>query len=267
MSLVHIFIPLMLQKPSSKSKAKEHSKYLEKRLKLWKEGNLKSILTENREIQKKLKINQDKRKESKEKAFCRLMLIGKLSPAAKFVDSENDTKGVHTLSGEIKQLLLEKHPKACEATNDILLPVRAEDPEPVIFEEIDSTAVYNAAKHIQGSGGPTLIDADGWRHILCSKSYGKASTELCEVIADLAKKLCREPIQPDSLRELVANRLIPLDKGADKEGKPGVRPIHSPHPKCPAHPKCPVFTFKSSTSPLTVVRLLYKVKQIIGHCK
>ena len=30
------------------------------------------------------------------------MLIGKLSPAAKFVDSENDTKGVHTLSAEIK---------------------------------------------------------------------------------------------------------------------------------------------------------------------
>ena len=106
------------------------------------------------------------------------------------MDSENDTRGVHTLTGEIKQLLLDKHPKASEARDDILLPITADDPEPVIFEEIDSTAVYNAAKHIQGSGGPTLIDADGWRHILCSKSYGKASSELCEAIADLAKKNC-----------------------------------------------------------------------------
>ena len=31
-SLVHIFLPLMLQKPSSKSKARDHAKYLEKRL-------------------------------------------------------------------------------------------------------------------------------------------------------------------------------------------------------------------------------------------
>ena len=95
----------------------------------------------------------------------------------------------------------------------------------MIYEEIDGTAVQRAAKYLQGSGGPTLVDADGWKHILCSKSFGNASVELCNAIADLAKKLCRESIHPDSLHELVANRLIPLDKGADKDGKPGVRPI------------------------------------------
>ena len=69
------------------------------------------------------------------------------------------------------------------------------------------------------------MDADGWRHILCSKSYGKVSVNLCQAIADLAKKLCREDIHPDSLNEFVACRLIPLDKGDDKFGNPGVRPI------------------------------------------
>ena len=120
---------------------------------------------------------------------------------------------------------MEKHPKAKEASNDILLPPNATEPQPVIYEEIDGIAVYNAAKRMQGSGGPTHIDADGWKHILCSKSYGNASTELCNAIADLAKKLCRDNIHPDMLNELVANRLIPLDKGEDKEGNPGVRPI------------------------------------------
>ena len=43
--------------------------------------------------------------------------------------------------------------------------------------------------------------------------------------ADVAKKLCREEVHSDCLRELVANRLIPLDKGEDKDGNPGVRPI------------------------------------------
>ena len=110
-------------------------------------------------------------------------------------------------------------------SNDILLPPNATEPQPVIFEEIDGVAVYNAAKRMQGSGGPTLVDADGWKHILCSKSYGSASTELCNAIAELAKKLCRDDIHPDTLHELVANRLIPLDKGDDKKGNPGVRPI------------------------------------------
>ena len=67
LSLVHIFLPLMLQKPSSKSKAKDHCKYLEKRLKLWTEGDLDSIMAENREIQKKLRQSQDKKKETKER--------------------------------------------------------------------------------------------------------------------------------------------------------------------------------------------------------
>ena len=132
---------------------------------------------------------------------------------------------MHPLNEEIKTLLQEKHPKAGDVSQDVLLPQTSAEPEPVIFESIDGAAVYRAAKNLQGSGGPTLVDADGWKHILCSKSYGRTSSELCETIAELAKKLCREPVQPDMINELVSNRLIPLDKGEDKLGKPGVRPI------------------------------------------
>ena len=225
LSMLHIFIPLMLQKPSAKSKARDHTKYLDKRLKLWNQGDFDSLLSEIREIQKKLRRSQDKKKETREKAFYRLMLLGKVGQAMKFVNSEDDTRGVHSLTEDIKRLLQEKHPKQREVLQEILLPETANEPEPVIYEGIDGMSVYKAAKQIQGSGGPTLIDADGWRHILCSKSFGKASSELCDTIADLAKKLCREKIPPDILQEFIANRLIPLDKGVDKEGNPGVRPI------------------------------------------
>ena len=65
-----------------------------------------------------------------------------------------------------------------------MLPESAPDPLPVIHEEIDAD---KAALNLQGSGGPSLMGADGWRHMLCSEAYGNASTNLCQSIADLAK--------------------------------------------------------------------------------
>ncbi len=90
------------------------------------------------------------------------------------------------------------------------------EPQPVIYEVIDAEKVFKAAQKLQGSGGPLLMDDDGWKHIACSKSYGNASSNLCQAVADLAKKLCTEKIHLDSLFEYVACRLIPLDKGDDK---------------------------------------------------
>ena len=145
------------------------------------------------------------------------MLLGKVSQAMKFINNDDLILGVHPITAAIKELLQEKHPKGRSAELDIMLPETAHEPQPVIYEEIDAETVYNAAKNIQGSGGPTLIDADGWRHMLCSKAYGKASTNLCQAIAELAKKLCREEIHPDHLNEFVSCRLIPLDKGDDKK--------------------------------------------------
>ena len=51
--LIHIFLPIMLQKPSARSKTNDHVKYLSKRLNLWKSGNLKELLSECNAIQKK----------------------------------------------------------------------------------------------------------------------------------------------------------------------------------------------------------------------
>ena len=225
LSLIHIFMPLMLQKPSSNSKARENAKYLESRLKLWSDGKLPLLMEECSEIQKRLVTKLQKRKENKDKAFLQLMLLGKVGAAMKHINNEDLTLGVHPLNDTIKNLLLEKHPKGKEAAEDILLPETATIPNPVIYEEINADKVHTAALHLSGSGGPTLIDADGWRRILCSKSYGNASVNLCQGIADLTKKLCRENIHPDSLHEFVGCRLIPLNKGDDKFGNPGVRPI------------------------------------------
>ena len=84
-------------------------------------------------FKKKLKNNKDKKTESKQKAFSRLILLGKISQAMKYVDSENDTKGVHSLTDEIKQLLQQKHLQARDASDDIKLPQTENEPEQVIY--------------------------------------------------------------------------------------------------------------------------------------
>ena len=55
--------------------------------------------------------------------------------------------------------------------------------------------------------------------------FGKSTTDLCQAVADLARLLCTEENHRDCLEEYVACRLIPLDKGSTKDGKPGVMPV------------------------------------------
>ena len=225
LTLMHIFIPIMLQKPSPKSKAKQHVKYLMKRLQLWKSGDLNTLMNEVNVIQKRLKTAVVNKRESNEKAFCRLMLLGKVGQALKFIDHDNCIKGVHKVTRKVHAVLAEKHPVGTVAPAEVKLSVTAPTPEQVIFETISADSVLKVAKNTNGSGGPTQIDADGWRHILCCKSYGKYSTQLCEAIAAFARIMATQEVNADCLREFTACRLVPLDKGNDKSGEIGVRPV------------------------------------------
>ena len=58
-----------------------------------------------------------------------------------------------------------------------------------------------------------------WQRLLCSKQHKKKTVELCEAVAELARKLNRQEVPASHLQAFVAGRLIPLDKD------PGIRPI------------------------------------------
>ena len=103
-SMVHIFLPIMLQKPSAKSKARDNAKYLGSRLERWRNGEIASLLAETNETQKRMKKSLMRKEESREKAFVRLMMFGKIGQAAKFINNEDSVKGVHSLSEEIKDI-------------------------------------------------------------------------------------------------------------------------------------------------------------------
>ena len=180
LQLVHIFIPIMLQKPSS-SKARDKAKYLLDRLEKWKDGDLNSLMDESRVIQEKLKRRKKSEDSFQQKGFSRLMMVGKVGQAMKLINNEDSVVGVHTLNREIKSILQEKHPKAETPPADILLPITAPQAQSMIFAEISAELVEKAALHVQGSGGPTHLDTDEWKHILCSKAYGKrCNSRICK---------------------------------------------------------------------------------------
>lgn len=73
----------MLQKTSTKCKASEIKKHLERRIELWKKRDIDALLDEAKTIQKKLPRNLSKQKNTEELArrFAYLILEGKINSA------------------------------------------------------------------------------------------------------------------------------------------------------------------------------------------
>ena len=77
MTLLMIMPSLLLQKASKRSKAKEHTEVLKRRLVLWQAGKLEELLREGQEIQRRMGKGKHENDHT-EKVFTRLMMKGKL---------------------------------------------------------------------------------------------------------------------------------------------------------------------------------------------
>ena len=149
--------------------------------------------------------------------FVRLMLQGKISAALRWIGSQKS--GLLDVDDDVLDTLRDKHPEPAEVVDSALLIGPAVDVEDVIFDSIDADLIERTAQSISGAAGPSGADGEIWQHILCSKQFKKKPQQLCEVIANLARKLCCSVVNPTDIKAYTAGRLIPLDK------RPGVRPI------------------------------------------
>ena len=218
---------LLLQKPHRKSKAKEHATCLERRLRLWEDGNLNDLALEGRTIQSRLpKFNSSTAKQNLSRSFASLMFAGKTKAALDLL-SQSQKGGVLHLddpsdpnnpdSPTVRDTLNSKHPQGQHAHAECIIPSAPQDVHPVVFDSIDANAIRSAALRTTGSAGPSGVDAHEWRR-LCTAFKG-ASTDLCNSLALVAKRLCTSYVDPKCVSPLLACRLIALDKN------PGVRPI------------------------------------------
>ena len=92
--LVHVFVPLLLQKPAKNSRAKDNSRSLDKRLKWWKNGDLQLLINKGEEIQHRLADVLSTRKKNLTKRFTEAILIGKLSQATSMINRDSGAGGL-----------------------------------------------------------------------------------------------------------------------------------------------------------------------------
>ena len=96
-----------------------------------------------------------------------------------------------SLTVEVMTQLKEKHlnPKPAKLGSLLFGPIGDEIPVSV-YSEINGDVVGQAALRTNGSGGPSMVDANGFRRTLACKSFKQSSTTLCEALATMTRTLC-----------------------------------------------------------------------------
>ena len=211
---------LLLQKPARNSKAKQHLASLQRRMESWKKGNLEELLKETRHIQSgfKPKGGTNGNSESLSKRFSKFMTEGKVAAALKLLD-QSSSSGLLPLTEEVMCQLEDKHPPPAPIIGDPLLRGPIDNVPDCFFDSIDEQLILKAAKDTKGAGGPSGLDADQYRRIICSKNFNREGKMLREELAELAKNIATKHYNPSLIEAYTSCRLIPLDKD------PGIRPI------------------------------------------
>ena len=225
MKAITLLQTLLLQKPSKKSKTKDHIALLKRRLDLWKDGDFQQLADESRTIQKRLLSRTAPSQSSVDGyIFNSLMSQGKVQSALRYLsrDQNNGVFGLDDIIPEsngltTRDVLRQKHPNGTPASPESLLDGIPEPVNPITYFSLDSACILSAALHTHGAAGLSGLDAYAWRR-LCS-SFRTASEYLCSALAATGRRLCSSHIHPENLSAFTACRLIPLNKC------PGVRPI------------------------------------------
>ena len=235
MKAAMILPALLLQKPHLRSRTKEHVKehvkHLERCLGLWKDGNLDSLLDEGQAIQSRLTRetkNRNTTTDQLSRKFSKLMMEGNVKAALRLIADDHTGQPLRldsvtdpdNPSEIVLDILLKKHPPKQPLKVETIVssnnPVT--DPHPIIFEQIDGQLIRSTVLKMDGAAaGPSGLDAAAWKR-LCT-SFKSASSELCDTLAAVARRLSTCFVDPNGLSAFVACRLIALDKC------PGVHPI------------------------------------------
>ena len=83
--------------------------------------------------------------------------------------------------------LKRKHPEANQADPSVLIDGQMPFVDPVMFHNITESTILKSALRTKGSGGPSGLDADGWRRILVSKNFGSVEKDLRCALAMFAR--------------------------------------------------------------------------------
>ena len=163
-------------------------------------------------IQRRLSKSNKNDPPNKAHIFAKLVMEGQINSVLRYL-SKDDSGGVLPLTDDVVRQLRVKHPDAQRAKLGSFLFGPVEDVPDLVYQEINGELVreFEAALRTKGSGGPSGVDANGFKRILACKSFKRSRINLCESIAALTRRLCTEFVDPLTIESIVASRLIPLD--------------------------------------------------------
>ncbi len=212
---------LDFQKPSRSSKTKALIACLERRLTLWRYGNLNELVLEGRTIQQCLPKQHLPRAAQQ---LARSLFAGNSKAVLRLIAEQSKGRVlrlddlIHTSNSpplKVKDILESKHPPALY--DSVIHSDPPPSVHPIVFDALDAPTIRTAALHTNGAAGPSGLDAHCWRR-LCS-FFGGASNELCHFLAKVAVWMRTSFVDPSSVSPLMSCHLIAIDKN------PGVRPI------------------------------------------
>lgn len=99
-------------------------------------------------------------------------------------------RGVLPLSEQVVEQLADKHPKAQQAKLGSVLLGPAEDVPAILYQQINGKMMREAALKTKGACGPSGVDSNDFKRMLACKSFMKSSTNLCDSLATLARRVC-----------------------------------------------------------------------------
>ena len=217
---VLIFSAVILQCDRMVRKGGDVRRLIERRLSQWRDGNFDLLLQEADRCDSGLCSSHGCALKDTDivRVFSCLILCGKLRTAVHWatecasgkvllpttVVNPDAADGPLT----VMDVLHQKHPAPLAPVPAALLSC---DPLPQLEDvEVTGSHVLLATHCIQGGAGPGGCDAGHWKDaLLC---FGAHSSQLCDAIASLARRLLNTIAPWDSIQALVANHLIALDK-------------------------------------------------------
>ena len=156
---------LMLQKPHPKSKAKDHTSHLTRRLELWAKGGIEALMVECRTIQYQLsggaRTNTPISEIQTACTFAKLMFEGKVR-AALLLITQNPNNGALHLNAEVKDALLSKHSLKQPAVPEAILTLDSptQSLHPIRFDAINGTLICETAP-----GPMERLASQVWMHL------------------------------------------------------------------------------------------------------
>ena len=218
-----MFLSAMLQRDPMVRRGTDICRLLARRLQRWKDHCFEDLVNETERCARRLPRSRFKdEKDRCVKVFTHLMLRGQVLSAVRFITDRVHGGGVLSLDAStgvpghpVLDILREKHPEPGVIDESAFMS--CDDLPPLLDLDITADYVEHVAHQIQGSSGPCGSTALQWHGYLLR--HGVSSACLRDAVAMLAHCLANGIVDWESIRALMASRLIALDKC------PGVRPI------------------------------------------